>query len=1113
MKQSRIFVLSLLLATPAAISLAGSHALFAQAVTATILGTVTDSSGAVVPDAKVTATEKTTNVDTVRQTNSSGNFEFPNLAPGTYVVTVQRAGFAKAVTTTLDVAVNSSVRANLTLQAGGDNQQVTVQAVNSALQTDRADVTTNIDAREAQDLPNTAENQNYQALTSLAPGVTLAKHNQGAAFDAQESMAFQVNGQSMFANNTQFEGVDDNERTGLLQIYLPSAQAIQAVNISTSNYAPEFGRAGGAVTNVILRSGSNQFHGSVFEYNEVAALEARGYFNSQGVKAGLTNNYYGATIGGPIRHDRTFFFADFLMYDNHNENHNVVSVPTAAFRAGDFTSVKNKVVDPNTGKQFTYNGVANKIDPARFSTVALNILNLIPLPNVPGATLTSNFTNNTGFAKDSNQFDVKIDHTLRAADHLTLRYSRQSVSTYEAPTFGLAGGSNGKGLEGTGVQNAYNTAAEYVRIFSPKLVMEARAGVSHYRNIFHQSDYGTDASSTLGVPGVNTSAFTSGLVGVTLGKSFISPFIGYAATAPWDRGESNIDAVNSWTLVLGNHSIRFGGEVRRIRDDITQGSTFSPRGLFTYTDGPTSSATSGKTGAANFFASFLLDLPNSVGRDINVTDASWRQTLTFGYVQDTWQASRRLTLLYGGRWEFYPPPVPKRAGGFSNYDPSTNSLDVAGIGSVPSNLGVHFNTHDIAPRVGFTYRATNSTVVRGGFGISYESFPDNQYAFNSPVRQNNAYLPQGATSFGYNAVAILPNGSRASLAQGFPTATPLVVPSSGIVSNADTSAVYYVVNKNYRDPYVESYNFMVEQSFGRKFVFDAGYVGNQGREIPAGYNLNADSTMPGAGAPGQPLYGIVGGTNGTTHRVADTDLLGIGTNSNYNSLQVRLRRTTNHGLSETSSYTYGKAMGYISSGSALGYYNSYIDPWRNYSRLSWDQTHMFRQSFLYPLPFGAKGAYLQHGLAGKVIGAWEFGGVISLDSGTPFTFTASSTTYNSPGNTVFADQVAPFHKLKGIGAGVQWFDPTSFAQPTGVNNGNTGQNIYSGPGQFHFDANVTRNFAVTERANLQLRLNAFQVTNSPTFTNPSASITDAAFGQVTKAGGARQLQIAGILTF
>jgi hypothetical protein len=223
-------------------SLLLSPSVFGQAVTANMVGTITDSTGAAITQAKVTITEQTTNVSTVRQTNASGNFEFPNIPPGTYTVTAEHDGFQTVTSTNLAVVVNSSVRANLTLPIGTETQHIEVTAEGSLLQTDRADVTTNIDARQAQDLPNLAESQNYQALTSLAPGVTVASHNQGAAFDAQESMAFQVNGQSMFANNTQFEGIDDNERTGLLQIYLPSAQAIQAVNISTSNYAPEFGR-------------------------------------------------------------------------------------------------------------------------------------------------------------------------------------------------------------------------------------------------------------------------------------------------------------------------------------------------------------------------------------------------------------------------------------------------------------------------------------------------------------------------------------------------------------------------------------------------------------------------------------------------------------------------------------------------------------------------------------------------------------------------------------------------------------------------------------------------------------------------------------------------------
>jgi hypothetical protein len=256
-----------------------------------------------------------------------------------------------------------------------------------------------------------------------------------------------------------------------------------------------------------------------------------------------------------------------------------------------------------------------------------------------------------------------------------------------------------------------------------------------------------------------------------------------------------------------------------------------------------------------------------------------------------------------------------------------------------------------------------------------------------------------------------------------------------------------------------SYNLTVQQELGRNFVLDTAYVGNQGRQIPAGYNLNADRSAPGAGAPGQPLYGITGGVNNSIHRVADTNLLGIGTNSNYNSLQVRVIRRATHGLTNTTSYTWGKAMGNVSSDKALGYYNYYIEPQRNYSRVDWDQTHMFRESLLYALPFGRAGKFLQHGIAGQVFGGWEVGTVIGLDSGLPMTFTSSGTGYNSPGNTVVADQIKPFVKLKKIGSGNYWFDPTAFVASPANRNGNTGQNMYSGPAQFSFDANLTRSFA------------------------------------------------------
>lgn len=1107
MKQ--IKVIALLIVMLATLNL--SHLAYGQAVSATLLGNIGDQTGAVVQNAKVTITEEKTGVSYTKQTNASGNYEFPNIPPGVYDVKVEQNGFKTSESRNIEVVVNSSVRVNLTLMAGSTTQQVVVQSQGAILQTDRADVTETLGSREVVDLPNVGENQNFQSLTALVPGVSAAFHDEGPAFDAQESEGFEVNGQSELANNLQFEGIDDNERTGLLQVYLPAAQAIQTVNVSTSNYAPEFGRAGGAVTNVTLKSGTNSLHGSGYEYNEISALQAKSYFDTTTPKPQLTNNYYGITLGGPIVKNHTFFFADVLRYDNHNGNFNLVSVPTAAFRAGDLSDSPTKIYDPSTGnpdgtgrKQFSYQGKPNVIDPTRISPIVQKILALVPLPNVPGAKFTNNFANVTGFAKDSTQFDVKVDQNLRNADRLTYRYSLQKVVTNLDPLFGLAGGDTGGGLEGTGSQTSYNTAIEYVRVFSPSLLMELRGGVDHYRNINRQTDYGSDASTQLGIPGVNLNPFTSGLVGISLGHGFANPLVGYGADIPWTRGETNIDVVNNWTKIVGNHSIMFGAEVRRIRDDLIQGNTFSPRGIFNYSDGQTALNTNGKASKTSFgnnFASFLIDDPNLVGRDVDVGDASWRQTLYFGFVQDTWQTSKKLTLMYGMRWEFYPPPTPAKTGGFSQYNPATNSLEVAGYGSIPKDLGLQVNYKDFAPRLGFAYRAAKTTVYRGGFGISYMPFPGNQYAYNPPVKQNDAY--NSTSSF---TPALLPDGTPASLSKGFPAPSVISVPSDGIIPNPAASSVYTVVNQKYRDPYVMSYNMTVEQELGHRLVFDIAYVGNEGREIPAGYNLNA-GMVAGAGAKGQPEYATYG-------RTADTDLLVIGTNSDYNALQVRLDRRWRNGFSLTNSYTFQKAMGYISNAKGVVYYNFYLDPHRNYSRLVWDQTHTFTQSVLYELPFGKDRPFLQDNIGAKILGGWQVGSILSLRSGFPMTFTASGTSLNAPGTTQVANENGPFVKTKGIGTKTKWFNTAVFSQPTGPVLGNTGQNIYSGPGQFELDASLRRIFSITRHVNLELRANAFNATNTPIFKNPQTDLTSPDFGAVTKGGFAsRLMQLAGTITF
>lgn len=1082
---------------------------WAQAVNANLLGTVKDQTDASIPNATVTITENKSGASKTATTNASGNYDFEAIQPGTYTITAQQNGFNKAVAKDVQVDVNSSVRIDLTLTLGATTETVSVSSNAEELKTDRADVSVNLESKQAEDLP-LGTNRNFQGLLAIVPGATKPHFQHSTFFNAAASLSTEVNGQSRLANNTEIEGVDDNERSGLLQVLIPPSEAIQSVSVSTSNYQAEFGRAGGAVTDVILKSGTNDLHGALYEYNRVSALAARNYFQT-GPNARSTYNYYGANAGGPIIKNKLFIFGDYLHISDSQGQFNTTSVPTAAFRAGDFSGVTTPVYDPATGnpdgtgrKQFSYNGVANVIDPARISPISKKILALLPLPNIPGGALTSNYTANTRYTRNANSFDVKGDENLRGDDHLAVRYSYQRVKQVQQPIFGLAGGPANGGSNANGTQAAYNTAANYTHVFSPKFVTEVRVGLNHYKNVTFPTDYGTTASADLGIPGVNVDAFTSGLIALDIG-GFPSPLVGTGGSYPWVRGETNIDFVNNWSRIIGNHSIKFGEEYRRVRDDLLQGQTFNPRGLFQYRDGQTALKGGPQTGLANNFASFLLDDPNQVGRDIGVQSSTWRESQFFTYVQDTWQATSKLTLNYGLRWELYVPPTPRKPGGFSDYNPLNNTLILAGIGSVPMDLGVDKHFNYFAPRLGLVYRVNEKTVARAGYGVSYESYPDTvtSYGGNYPVKQNVSY--QSLSSY---TQAVRTDGSLASMAAGFPALPLAVIPSNGIITNAPLQS-YVVVDHHWKAPYIESWNAAVQRTLPAGFVLDVTYLGNVGIGQPLSYDMNS-GFIAGAGAAGRPEYATFGRTQ--TTRILKR------TNSNYNSLQVKLDHHLAAGLSTTSSYTYQKALGSVSSeGSGVGGTTFYLDFSRNYSRLNNDRTHTFVQTFLYDAPFGKGKKWLNSGVASWIAGGWQVNGVMSLESGLPFTVTASSASLNAPNNTQVANVSGKFTKLKGIGTGAAWFDTSIFSQPTTAALGNSGKNAYIGPGFFTLDGSLFRKFPIRERANLELRAEAFSLTNTPQFGNPSNSFTASDFGHIDGANGgasgSRTVELGAKVTF
>ena len=1109
-----------------------SPAVWGQAVNGTLLGTVTDATGATVTNAKVTVTAVATGAIHESTTNDSGNYTFPDLQPGNYTVSAEATGFKKLTNENIVLLSNSSTRIDLNLQAGNVSETITVTTAPPLLQTDRADISTKIEAVEVVNMPLGA-NRNFQSLLNVVPGTAPAVFQHSQFFNASSSLQTEANGLPRQGNLYQIEGIDDDERTGLLQIIIPPAEAIESVDISTNNFEAELGRATGAVTNVTLKSGTNAFHGSAFEFLQNNATNARSYFG--GPLGHLSYNYFGGTIGGPIKKDKLFFFGDYLRSIDHEAIGSTFTIPDPRFYtanssgfvdlSGALVGATGQIYDPATGDGTSANPrapFANNLIPAnRINPVSLAILQGINAGAAKYGKLnatksmsnpSNNYVTNLPFTKTADSFDVKMDYALTEKDHLSGRYSFQRVVTFQQAAFGaFFGGPQGGGFEGTGNQKSYSTGVNYNHVFTPTFLTEARVGIAHLRNNAQPTDYGTSDATTIGIPGVNISGqpFTSGQAAVTINGGFSNPIMGYSASVPWIRGEANIDFVNNWTKIVKNHTVKFGVDLRRVRDDLLQDQTFSPRGAYTFSDVQTSQS-GAKTNIANDVASFLLDQPSQVGRDLNTFFPCYRQWWFFAFASDKWQASSKMTVDLGVRWDFYPPATPRKAGGFSNYDPTTNTLVLAGLGGNPSNLGMETRYRYFAPRTGFSYRATNDTVIRGGFGISYTPFPDNTYAYNYPIRANNSYQPAGGSAF---TPAVLADGvTVATFQAGFPAPVAVPIPANGlIVANTPQlkNQVYVYVPKTYKNPYAESWNVAVQQAIKGNMSLQLAYVANHGVSLSGSQNINLPSTY-GGGAASDP-------ENITFGRTAATNQYFMGFSSNYQSLQVQLTKRMSHDLTFTSAYTWGKGLGYIAADD--GGLMFFINQRRNYAPNDYDRRHNFEQTFTYGLPFGHGHSLFNSGVGDAVLGGWKFSGIVSIVSGLPFTVSANGGTLNTPGTTQTANLSKPFHVVHKIGSGNQWFDPTSFSQPSGCADkactnpglGNTGRNQFYGPGYVQDNISLFKRFTIFRETSLETRVDAFQLSNTPQFGNPnSGSITASNFGQVTGTLGSGQGSVNGV---
>jgi len=1074
-----------------ALCLALTGSLHGQAVTGSLLGTVTDSSGGAVPNAKITITEVNTGSGRSTEVNDSGNYSFPSLEPGTYKIAAECTGFRTTVREHVVLLVNTTVRADLVLQPGQINETVTVTAESALLQTDRSDTGRKIEAVQVANVP-LGYNRNFQGLLNLVPGTSRAFQPHSEFFNSQSSLTTQVNGVSRLGNNVQFEGVDNNHRTGLLTVLIPPIESLETVDVSTSNYEAELGRAGGAVTNVMLKSGTNELHGAAYWSHSDSFLGARDTFQPK--KPVTTYNYYGFNVGGPIQRNKMFIFGDFLQIKDRRGDGFIITVPGSDFRSGDFSSQISKAViyDPATGNNDTGVGripfTGNIIPASRISPIAQKLLNMVPLPNYNVTSITQNYASSTTRKKDYNSFDVKYDWQINDANRVSARYSFQRPIVTDPGRFGIAGG-GGKGFAATGVNRTQSAGINFIHMFSATLITEGRVGLSRYSNKAQNLDYGTNSSQAVGIPGVNLDSWTSGLSSMNV-TGYDNPLVGYVNSLPWNRAETNFDYVNNWTKVKGNHTIKFGVDLRRLRDELLQTQDAGgPRGEFQFGNNQTSTAGAAVLNQVNGLASFLMDRPSLIQRDIAVIFPSYRAYMMFTYLQDKWQISPKLTVDLGLRHDYYPPATPRYKGGFANYDWNTNTIAVAGYGNNPMNLGRKNFKANFAPRLGLAYRFDQKTVLRAGFGLSWIPFPDNKYAWdNFPVKQSIVY--NAANTYGQATTA---PGVYAAMVTGFPAPQPTTVPSSGLLTPSVSQNIASVIPLDYHEGYIESWNIAIQRQLPGNFSLDAAYVANHTVRAPVTWNLNA-SFIFNSGANGRPLYQKFGKSNDVNYRYA-------GFSNNYNSLQTKIDRRFRNGFLLTTAYTFSKAMGVSSED---GTYWNYIQTNRNYSRLDFDRTHTFVQSYVYELPFGPGKPLAKTGVARWILGDWQVSGVLSLMSGRPMTF-GTTVSANTPGSSITPDQIAPFvisHNVAGPGGTATWFDTSAFKQPLDADGktphfGNMGRNNLNGPGLFDLDLSLFRKFKIKERVVVELRAETTNFTNTPAFAAPNTTVGNADFGKIT----------------
>jgi hypothetical protein len=1058
----------------------GSVSAGAQVLYGTVVGSVTDAAGGAVPSASIKI--QNTGTGQVREavTDESGTFSFSSVTGGTYDVTVSKEGFQSFRTTGLNVGADATVRVDAQMRVGDVQQTVDVTASTVTLQTDSAEVRTAISRRTLENLPIPI-GRNYQNLLVTVPGVSPPTNQHSVAANPARGLSFNVNGTARNSNAVRIDGaLANNIWLPHVTSYVPALDSIQEVSMVTATADANQGLSGGSAVNVQIKSGTNELHGSLFEFHSNNVIKSKPFFLPAGQgKPKYIDNQFGGSLGGPVIRNKLFYFGSWEGTFNRQTGSSFVTVPTAAMRAGDFSGSAAPIFDPLTGNPDGSGRTqlaGNRVPPNRIDPIAAKIIAVTPLPTYPDL-LSNNYYATGAYAVNRSKLDAKMNWVANSKLNVSGRMGWLNYGMDNPPVFGDAGGpgvASAGGRAGHAFGNVYSTTLSATYVATPALVVDSYFGWTQTKS--NHDPVGLDKKiglDTLGILGTNSNGALSGGWPAFVVTSFTDMGTPTGSSAlRYDDTNYEYTANASW--VKSTHNVSFGVDIQRFA--INHYEAPSAPGVFTFNGGVTTVRGGASPNQFNNYASFLLGMPYTATQELLPFDdnrLTSRQISYSFYVQDTWQATRNLTLSYGLRWDYFP--MGKRMSrGMERYDFNTNTMLICGVGNNPTGCGYNIEQKNFSPRLGIAYRPSSTFVIRMGYGINYDPYP---LAF---VRNMLTNYPNDLLQTVTPANAFL---SASPLRSGLPA---VVVPdiSSGRVAVPATYDVRSLPDYVERG-YIQSWNFSLQKELWGGFVAQAAYVGTRQVKISQRFNLNAGQVL-GAGTAGQPFFAKFG-------RTSATEILTPVGHNKYDSLQTSLQRRFAQGLSINMSYTWSKAMGICCDDLSDSPPSIQIPQYFHLNRaiMPYDRTHNFTSSFTYELPFGRGKRYLTSGFASKLAGGWQVNGLLAAYSGSPFSVSASGTSLNAPGNTQRANQVKPeVAILGGIGPGQSYFDPLAFAQVTTPTFGTAGFDSVRGPGTINFDAGLFRSFKPSERMNIQFRAEAMNVTNTPHFANPNANVSN-----------------------